>query len=91
MMHGGLTLAFCKSDSLTCTTASVLYNVTMEAARAVLTITNMDAFYYGPLWCCRAGPKVASLQLKYFRKFYYYNRISVIEIRYNCNSENYFT
>ncbi|CAC5388990.1 unnamed protein product [Mytilus coruscus] len=67
IMHGGLTLANCKSDSLPCTTASVLYNVTMEAARAVLTITNMDAFYYGPIWGCRAGPKVASLQLKYFR------------------------
>ncbi|XP_063397758.1 uncharacterized protein LOC134682089 [Mytilus trossulus] len=67
IMHGGLTLATCKSDSLTCTTASVLYNVTMETTRAVLTITNMDAFYYGPIWGCRAGPKVASLQLKYFR------------------------
>ncbi|XP_071177255.1 uncharacterized protein [Mytilus edulis] len=67
IMHGGLPLATCKSDSLTCTTASVLYNVTMEATRAVLTITNMDAFYYGPIWGCRAGSKVASLQLKYFR------------------------
>lgn len=67
IMHGGLTMANCKSDSLTCTTGGGRYNVTIGNGRAVLTISNMDVYYSGTTWGCHAGPKMASLKLRYFR------------------------
>ena len=66
--HGGLTLASCSHDTGICTTASRRFNVTMDGARAVLTITNMDVFYDSNTWSCDIGSKSASMKLKYFRK-----------------------
>lgn len=65
--HGGLTLASCSHDTGMCTTASRRFNVTMDGVRAVLTITNMDAFYDSNTWSCDVGSNTASMKLKYFR------------------------
>ncbi|XP_052075623.1 uncharacterized protein LOC127713060 [Mytilus californianus] len=88
IMHGGLTMASCKSDSLTCTTAGGRYNVTIETGRAVLTISNMDVYYSGTTWGCYAGPKMASLKLRYFRaateslssQFLSLRQISIVDV-----------
>ncbi|XP_071178322.1 uncharacterized protein [Mytilus edulis] len=88
IMHGGLTMANCKSDSLTCTTAGGRYNVTIGNGRAVLTISNMDVYYAGTTWGCHAGPKMASLKLRYFRaatesfssQFLSLRQISIVDV-----------
>lgn len=64
--HGGLTLASCTLNN-GCTTASKRYNATMDGVSAILTITDMDAFYDSPTWSCIVASNTASLKLKYFK------------------------